>query len=52
MTSAECECEDDVDIYGDLPNVPCIGDTIKEVSIKEFEFLYYMSGNYRTVFSQ
>jgi len=35
MTSVECE--DEVDIYGDLPNVPCIEDTIREVSITEFE---------------
>jgi len=29
MTSAECE--DEVDIYGDLPNVPCIEDNIIEL---------------------
>lgn len=31
--SRQREFEDDVDIYGDLPNFPCIGDTVKEVSV-------------------
>jgi hypothetical protein len=36
--SGERESEDDVDIYGDLQNLPCLEDTVKEVSITEFKY--------------
>jgi hypothetical protein len=31
--SEKHEHEDDVDIYGDLPNFPCVEDTVKKVNI-------------------
>lgn len=34
--------EDDVDIYGDLPNFPCVKDTVKKVSIIQDVYMYVM----------
>jgi hypothetical protein len=34
IMSREHESEGDIDIYGDLPNFPSSGDTVKEVSIE------------------
>jgi hypothetical protein len=38
--SGQRESEDDVDIYGDLPNFACIGDTVKEVSMLRQKTLF------------
>lgn len=36
IMSGQRESEDDVDIYGDLPNFQCFGDTVKEVSMLRY----------------
>jgi hypothetical protein len=37
--------EDDVDIYGDLPDFLCVEDTVKKVNIAQDLYMYIM---YRT----